>query len=118
MNADIRDPHDPQAGIERGDPASAQRALEAVEFLANNCELRSFFQFFRIRTDCAGIMWRIEDGATVAANQVIGEFAFAGGAPVAIIAPIDGTVVRTFNPNPSDLSRRPSATIALFKATS
>ena len=90
--------------------------MDAFEFLANNCELRSFFQFFRQRPDCAGITWRVSPGDGVAAGQVIGELAFITGGPVDIVAPIDGIVVRTFDPNVADLPHRPSLPIALFQA--
>ena len=89
---------------------------QALEFLANNCELRSFFLFFRKRPDCTGIRWNVAAGTTVAARQVIGELVFITGGPVEIVAPIDAIVVRTFDPNVADLPHRPSQPIALFQA--
>jgi hypothetical protein len=89
---------------------------QPLEFLANNCELRSFFLYFRKRPDCTGIRWSVAPGAVVAAHQVIGELVFITGTPVEIVAPIDAVVVRTFHPNVSDLPHRPSQPIALFQA--
>jgi len=90
--------------------------MDAVEFLANNCELRSFFLFFRQRTDCNGIRWTVAAGDNVNAGQVIGELGFVTGGPVQIVAPVDGVVVRTYDPNVADLPHRPSLPIALFQA--
>ena len=89
-----------------------------LEFLASNCELRSFFVFFRKRPDCTGIRWTVAAGTVVAARQVIGELTFISGRPVEILAPIDAIVVRTFDPNVADLPHRPSQPIALFQARS
>ena len=89
---------------------------QPLEFLAHNCELRSFFLFFRTRPDCTGIRWNVAAGTIVAARQVIGELTFITGLPVEIVAPIDAIVVRTFDPNVADLPHRPSQPIALFQA--
>jgi hypothetical protein len=89
---------------------------QPLEFLANNCELRSFFLFFRKRPDCTGIRWNVAAGTAVAARQVIGELVFITGRPIEIVAPIDAIVVRTFDPNVADLPHRPSQPIALFQA--
>jgi Na+-translocating ferredoxin:NAD+ oxidoreductase RnfC subunit len=88
--------------------------MNAFEYLENNCELRSFFRFFQGRADCSGIRWRVKPGDVVAAGQAIGELSFATGGPIEIHAPLDGIVVRTFDPNVADLPFRPSLTIALF----
>ncbi|HZJ64710.1 MAG TPA: hypothetical protein VFD36_14430 [Kofleriaceae bacterium] len=88
---------------------------QPLEFLVNNCELRSFFQYFVKRPDCAGIRWSVAAGTVVAARQVIGELVFITGNSVAIVAPVDGTVVRTYDPNVADLPHRPSQPIALFR---
>jgi predicted deacylase len=89
--------------------------MEAFEFLSNNCELRSFFRFFQQRNDCSGIRWRVVPGERVVAGQEIGELSFVTGNPVEIRAPVDGVVVRTFDPNVAELPFRPSLTIALFQ---
>jgi Na+-translocating ferredoxin:NAD+ oxidoreductase RnfC subunit len=88
--------------------------MNAFEYLENNCELRSFFRFFQERGDCSGIRWRVRPGETVVVGQEIGELSFASGGSVTVRAPIDGIVVRTFDPNVADLPFRPSLTIALF----
>lgn len=90
---------------------------QALEFLANNCELRSYFRYFARRPDCAGISWVVTPGTVVAARQVIGALVFSTGAPVAIVAPVDGVVVRTYEPNVADLPHRPSQPIALFQVS-
>ena len=87
---------------------------QALEFLVNNCELRSFFQYFVDRPDCAGIRWEVKAGTVVNADQVIGKLVFVTGAPVEIVAPVDGVLLRTYDPNVDDLPYRPSQPIALF----
>jgi Na+-translocating ferredoxin:NAD+ oxidoreductase RnfC subunit len=89
--------------------------MDAFEFLANNCELRSFFRFFQQRHDCSGIRWRVVPGQAVAAGQQIGVLSFATGGSIDIHAPVDGIVIKTFDPNVADLPFRPSLTIALFQ---
>jgi len=89
---------------------------QALEFLARSCELRSYFQYFANRTDCAGIRWAVQAGTIVTARQVIGELLFDTGAPVKIVAPIHGTLVKTYDPNVAELPHRPSQPIALFLA--
>ena len=89
--------------------------MDAVEFLANNCELRSYFLFFRQRMDCNGIPWSVAAGDNVNAGQVIGQLAFTTGNPVQIVAPVDGVVVKTYDPNLAELPHRPSLPIAVFQ---
>ena len=98
------------------DSLDSVEPFEPFEFLANNCELRSFFRFFLQRRDCSGIRWVVAAGIDVTAGQVIGELLFATGGPVQIVAPIDAVVMRVFDPDVAELPFQPSVPIALFHA--
>ena len=87
--------------------------MEALEFMTEDLELRSMFMFFRTRT-CSGITWAVENGAIVTNGQRIGQFDFTNAPSVAILAPIDGVVIRRYDPDVAALPHRPSVLIALF----
>ncbi|HEY0991130.1 MAG TPA: hypothetical protein VGD80_28955 [Kofleriaceae bacterium] len=101
--------------METKQPAEVTHANDqALEFLVNNCELRSHFRYFARRPDCTGISWGVTAGTAVTAHQVIGALVFITGEPVEIVAPVDGVVIKTYDPNVADLPHRPSQPIALF----
>lgn len=87
--------------------------MEAVEFMPRNGELRSLCLFFRDRT-CSGITWAVDNGARVAIGQQIGRFEFTNAPAVGIVAPIDGTLMRRYDPDVAALPHRPSVLIAWF----
>lgn len=88
--------------------------MEPVAFLRESLELRSHFAFFRDRSPCAGIRWEVTNGADVSEGQTLGNFLFTEHAPAPIICPVDGIVLRRFEPDGAALHQRPSQLVALL----
>ncbi len=88
--------------------------MEPIEFLQQSLELRSHAAFFRDRSPCTGIRWEVANGADISEGQVLGNFLFTQQPPVPIVSPMDGVVLRRFEPDGTALDQRPSQLIVLL----